>query len=75
MPSGADRWAELSSQNERVVQPDDPERGSERPAGAGSGWAELASQRERVIDAADPMFRRADAYHGPAGMRLVAGAA
>jgi hypothetical protein len=75
MPSGADRWAELSSQNERVVQPGDPERCSERPAGPGSGWAELASQRERVIDAADPMFRRADAYHGPAGMRLVAGAA
>jgi len=75
MPSGADRWAELSSHNERVIRPDDQERGSAGPAGAGSGWAELASQRERVVDASDPMFRRGDAYHGPAGMRLVAGAA
>jgi hypothetical protein len=75
MPSGADRWAELSSQNERFVRPDDPEYCSGCPAGDGSGWAELASQRERVVDVADPMFRRAEAYHGPAGMRLVAGAA
>jgi hypothetical protein len=71
MPSGADRWAELSSQNERVVQPGD----TEGTAGGRSGWAELASQRERVVDTADPMFRRAEAYHGPTGMRLVAGAA
>jgi hypothetical protein len=75
MPSGADRWAELSSHNERVVQPGEPEYSPRRPAGEHSGWAELASQGERIIDAADPMFRRAEAYHGPAGMRLVAGAA
>ncbi|HXZ65140.1 MAG TPA: hypothetical protein VEH05_10425 [Streptosporangiaceae bacterium] len=75
MPSGADRWAELSSQNERVVRQGDEEPNSARPAGAGSGWAELASQTERVVDASDPLFRRPEAYHGPAGMRLVAGAA
>ena len=75
MPSGADRWAELSSQNERVVQLGDPDYDSPNPAGGRFGWAELASQRERVVDASDPMFRRALAYHGPAGMRLVAGAA
>ncbi|MGH3302202.1 MAG: hypothetical protein ACRDOK_11065 [Streptosporangiaceae bacterium] len=75
MPSGADRWAELSSHNERVVQPGEPEFSSQSPAGGRAGWAELASQRERVVDAADPMFRRAEVYHGPAGMRLVAGAA
>jgi hypothetical protein len=75
MPSSADRWAELSSQNERVVRPGDPEQSSPRLAGACSGWDDLASQRERVVDAADPMFRRDVAYHGPAGMRLVAGAA
>lgn len=75
MPSGADRWAELSSQNERVVQAGDSEKSSECPAGERSGWAELASQRERVVDASDPMFRRVEAYHGAAGMRLVAGAA
>jgi hypothetical protein len=75
MPSGADRWAELSSQNERVVHRDDPEWGSPSPAVAASGWADLASQRERVVDASDPMFRRPEAYHGPTGMRLVAGAA
>jgi hypothetical protein len=72
---GADRWAELSSQNERVVQPADSDSGAPSPAGARSGWDELASQRERVVDAADPMFRRAEAYHGPAGLRLVTGAA
>ncbi len=75
MPSGADRWAELSSQNERVVQPGDSEQSSPYAAGGRSGWDDLASQRERVLDAADPMFRRDQAYHGPAGMRLVAGAA
>jgi hypothetical protein len=75
MASGADRWAELSSQNERVVQAGDSESGVECPAGARSGWDELASQGERVVDAADPMFRRAEAYHGPAGLRLVASAA
>ena len=75
MPSGAGRWAELSSHNERVIQPGDPDYGSRCPAGERPGWAELASQRERVIDAGDPMFRHAEAYHGPAGMRLVAGAA
>jgi hypothetical protein len=75
MPSGAGRWAELSSHNERVVKPGDPEHGSDCPAGERSGWAELASQRERVVDTGDPMFREAEAYHGPAGMRLVAGAA
>jgi hypothetical protein len=75
MPSGADRWAELSSQNERVVTPGEAEHDSPFAAGARSGWDDLASQRERVVDVADPMFRRDQAYHGPAGMRLVAGAA
>ncbi len=75
MPSGADGWAELSSQYERVVRAGDREPSPGIPAGGNSGWAELASQRERVLDASDPMFRRAKAYHGPAGLRLVAGAA
>jgi hypothetical protein len=75
MPSGADRWAELSSQNERVVHRDDSEWSSPGPAVERPGWAELARERERVVDASDPMFRRPEAYHGPTGMRLVAGAA
>jgi hypothetical protein len=75
MPIGADRWAELSSQNERVVAPGDAEDGSPCAGGASPGWDDLASQRERVVDVADPMFRRDQAYHGRAGMRLVAGAA
>lgn len=75
MPIGADRWAELSSQNERVVMSGDADHGSPFAAGTRSGWDDLASQRERVVDVADPMFRRDQAYHGPAGMRLVAGAA
>lgn len=75
MPSGADRWVELSSHNERVVTPGDAEQGSAGTGEGRSGWDDLASQRECVVDVADPMFRRAQAYHGTAGMRRVAGAA
>jgi hypothetical protein len=72
-----DRWADLSSQNERVVQLNESTAGS---AGCLSGaarsqWAALASQRERLVDTTDPEFTLASSGHASAGMRLVAGAA
>ena len=69
MPSGDSRWAELSSQNERVIRPGDPEAGS---AGALARWAGLDSTGERLVD--DPLFAVA-ASRGSTSMRLVAGAA
>jgi hypothetical protein len=71
MPSGDGRWTELSSQNERVIRPGDPEASS---AQARARWAELDSSGERLVDAADPLSGAA-AGRGSTGMRLVAGAA
>ena len=71
MPSGDGRWAELSSQNERVIRPGDPEASTAR---ARARWAELDSSSERLVDAADPQPGVA-ASRGSTGMRLVAGAA
>jgi hypothetical protein len=71
MPSGDGRWAELSSQNERVIRQGDPEAGS---AGGGARWAELDSSGERLVRAADQK-PGTDASRGTTSMRLVAGAA
>jgi len=70
MPSSDGRWAELSSQNERVIRPGDPEDSNAR---ARARWAELASSGERLVDTADPSGTAAS--RGPMRMRLVAGAA
>jgi hypothetical protein len=69
MPSGDGRWAELSSQNERVVRPGDAEANS---AGAHARWADLDSTGERLVD--EPLSAVA-ASRGSTAMRLVAGAA
>jgi hypothetical protein len=71
------RWADLSSQNERVVQLSEPGASSTgRLSGAAqSEWAALASQRERLVDNTDPEFRLASSRLAGTGMRLVAGAA
>ena len=71
MPSGDGRWAELSSQNERVIRPGDPEAGSARGQ---ARWAELDSSGERLAEVADRPSGAA-ASRGTTGMRLVAGAA
>jgi len=71
MPSGDGRWAELSSQNERVIRQGDPEASSAR---AHARWAGLDSSGERLVEAADPLLALA-ARRGETGMRLVAGAA
>jgi hypothetical protein len=71
MPSGDGRWAELSSHNERVIRPGDPEAGSAR---AQDRWAELDSSGERLVDAAD-RTAYVVASRGTMRMRLVAGAA
>jgi hypothetical protein len=79
MSGSDDRWADLSSQNERVVQLSESTAGC--PSGAAQPlWAALASQRERLVDTADPEFRLAGSDHAGSGhaftgMRLVAGAA
>ena len=72
-----DRWADLSSQNERVVQVAEPAASSTGYLGgaAQSPWAALASQRERLVDNSDPEFTRASSSLAGTGMRLVAGAA
>jgi hypothetical protein len=74
MSSSDGRWAELSSQHERIVQ---QRCSSADPVdtAALTQWAELASQSERLADAADPLFRLASSRHGTTGMRLVASAA
>ena len=76
------RWADLSSQNERVVQLSEPAASSAscHSRAARSQWAALASQRERLVDNTDPEFRlvvssHASSTHAGSGMRLVAGAA
>jgi len=71
MPSGDGRWAELSSQHERVIRHGDPEK---KYAGAHARWAELDSSGERLVDPADPLHPVA-ASRGSTEMRLVAGAA
>jgi hypothetical protein len=74
MSSSDVRWGELSSQNERISQPDN---GSTEhvSAAAPTQWAELASQSERLAGAGDPLFRLASSRQEAAGMRLVASAA
>jgi hypothetical protein len=71
------RWADLSSQNERVVQLSEPAASSAGRLGgaAQSRWAALASQRERLVDNSDPEFQLAGSSLASTGMRLVAGAA
>jgi hypothetical protein len=77
MSGNNDRWADLSSQNERVAQLSDSTAGS---AGCHSGaarsqWAALASQRERLVDTTDPEFQLASPIRASSGLRPVAGAA
>ena len=69
-----DRWADLSSQNERVVQLNETTAGYLSGA-ARPEWAALASQRERLVDTTDPEFSLASSGRASSGMRLVAGAA
>jgi hypothetical protein len=77
MSSSDGRWAELSSQNERIIPAGVSGYGSTDNAStaARTQWAELASQSERLVDDADPLFRLASSSHTVTGMRLVAGAA
>jgi hypothetical protein len=72
-----DRWADLSSQNERVVQLSEPGASSTGcPGGAAqSRWAALASQSERLVDNSDTEFQLASSHLAGTSMRLVAGAA
>jgi hypothetical protein len=70
-------WADLSSQNERVIQAGEPAASSTNVTSttASARWAELASHGERLIDDSDPLFRLASSRHAAPGMRKVASAA
>ena len=70
MSSSDGRWAELSSQNERIIQAGELGRASRRIRPArlpGPQWAELASQSERLVGDADPLFRLASSRRGRTG--------
>jgi hypothetical protein len=76
MSSSDARWAQLSSQHERVMQAGESGCGStDHATKARAQWAELASQSERLAGDTDPLFRLASSPHNVTGMRLVAGAA
>jgi hypothetical protein len=74
MSSSDGRWAELSSQNERVIPASGISTANESTA-ALTQWTELASQSERLVGAGDPLFRLASSRQDGAQMRLVASAA
>ena len=74
MSSSDGRWAELSSQNERIIQAGFGSIDDVRTA-AITQWSELASQGERLVSADDPLFRLASSRREETGMRLVASAA
>jgi hypothetical protein len=74
MSSSDGRWAELSSQNERVIQAGSGTTDNVSRA-ALTQWAELASQSERLVGAGDPLFGLASSRRDDTGMRLVASAA
>jgi hypothetical protein len=74
MSSSDGRWAELSSKNERIIQPDLGSTGHVSAPAQGQ-WAELASQGERLVGSGDPLFRLASSRREATGMRLVASAA
>jgi len=74
MSSSDGRWAELSSENERIIQAGLSSTDDASTA-AIPQWAELASQSERLVGASDPSFELASSRPGETGMRLVASAA
>jgi hypothetical protein len=74
MSSSDSRWAELSSQNERII-PADQGLTVDLSTAARPQWAELASQSERLVEVSDPLFRLASPDQARTGMRLVASAA
>jgi len=74
MSSSDGRWAELSSQNERIIQAGCSST-DDLGAAAHTQWAELASQSERLVSAGDPSSRLASSRRDATAMRKVASAA
>jgi hypothetical protein len=73
-----DRWAELSSGNERLIRLPDPRRqpGDHRIDAVPSRWTELASRGERLAEVQEQQLGRlAGARRGRCDLRQVAGAA
>jgi hypothetical protein len=78
MSSISGTWAELASQNERLLRAADAQLGQadDNPGTADPArWAELASQRERLVAHSDPLYRLANSAQNPSGFRLAASAA
>jgi hypothetical protein len=77
MSASDDRWAELSSRNERLIrQPDQRHQPDDHRPGAGpSGWAGLASHDERLTEIGEPLRKLASSRRGQCDLRQVAGAA
>ncbi len=78
MSSISGNWAELASQNERLLRAADTQLGQAdyTPETAEPArWTELASQRERLIAHSDPLYRLVSSPQLPSGFRLAASAA
>jgi hypothetical protein len=77
MPGISEDWAELASQNERLLRAADMQlrqADSDSVTSDPARWAELASQRERIIEHSDPQFRLASSPQQASGFRLAASA-
>jgi hypothetical protein len=74
MSCSEDKWAGLTSRDERVARPDEPTlRLTDMTAApARTQWDELASQSERLADASDPLIGLASSSRSMPVMRLVA---
>ncbi len=78
MSANDDRWTELASRNERLIQPPEPRRqpGDHRTDAVPSQWTELASQAERLAEVhGQQLGRLAASRRGRCDLRQVAGAA
>lgn len=76
MSASDDRWAELSSGNERLIRLPDPRpRPDDHRAGADPlGWAELASHDERLMQIDESPRKLASPRRGQCDLRQVGGA-
>jgi hypothetical protein len=78
MSSISGHWAELASQNERLLRAADTQLGrahGDPGTAEPARWAELASPRERLIAHSDPLYRLANSPQLSSGFRLAASAA
>jgi hypothetical protein len=73
MSSISKNWAELASQNERLLRAADTQlrQADDSPVTTDPArWAELASQRERLFEHSDPQYRLASSPRHHSALRL-----